>query len=248
MSRILSAFLLSVWCCVTTSAQEKVQPSKPSKGKLRQETRLLAAELKGQAAKKYDRTSVAIETDELGISVAWAAPKTWELAIGQSLHHALVSDKQPCVILLRMHEDEPVVQRCQDVCRLAGIRLMLRDVAAQKTTDGYTPDREELSAIAAIRKQGVAALRIKAAIRGIVVMDGKPLASGKIMFHPAKGEPISAKINEDGAYAAEVPVGEMRVTIDFPRLPKKYTDPDAAALSVRVKPGDNTIRIELTSK
>jgi hypothetical protein len=87
-------------------------------------------------------------------------------------------------------------------------------------------------------------------VEGKVTFDGKPLAKGKVVFHPQKGKPIEADIDEDGNYMAkDVPVGKTPVTIvkeNF--LPPKYSDPKKTELQIEVKKGKNTVDFNLASK
>jgi hypothetical protein len=144
MSRILWATALSVFCCLKVTAQEK----KPKKAdQRREEIKLLAKEMRGEANKKLDGTTVDIVTDELAISVTWGTPNAWEAALGRSLHHALVLEKRPAVVLLRLPDDGALVERCCQVCRAVGIQVILRDTTTHKSTVGYTPSAGELLAI-----------------------------------------------------------------------------------------------------
>jgi hypothetical protein len=87
----------------------------------------------------------------------------------------------------------------------------------------------------------------KSSVSGSVTVDGKPLAEGKVAFHPAKGKAAIAEIKE-GAYALELPAGDVVVTIEHPALPKKYSDPKASALRATIKTGKNTLDFNITSK
>ncbi len=78
-----------------------------------------------------------------------------------------------------------------------------------------------------------------AAVEGAVTFEGKPIGEGKISFHPKKGKAVTAEIKE-GAYKAT----GLRVTLDIPGVPKKYTEP--AVLVVESKPGSNTFDFALT--
>jgi hypothetical protein len=64
----------------------------------------------------------------------------------------------------------------------------------------------------------------RGAVSGKVTVNGKPLAAGTVIFHPAKGEPTLAWIGEDGTYRAEnVPTGRARVSVGaFTRQPDGF--------------------------
>jgi hypothetical protein len=84
-----------------------------------------------------------------------------------------------------------------------------------------------------------------ASIEGKVAFDGKPIANGKVAFHPEKGKPIEAEI-KDGAYsAAKVPVGEMTITVEGKGVPAKYADPKTTPLRYDAKKGTQTLDLEL---
>jgi hypothetical protein len=86
-------------------------------------------------------------------------------------------------------------------------------------------------------------------VEGKVTFDGKPLAKGKVVFHPQKGKPIEAELKEDGSYAAkDVPVGATPVTIVKEGVPPRYSDPKKTELTFEVKKGKNTADFDLKSK
>lgn len=51
------------------------------------------------------------------------------------------------------------------------------------------------------------------AVTGTVSYQGAPLTNGALAFYPAEGRPIQAAIQSDGAYEADLPPGEYRVTV-----------------------------------
>jgi hypothetical protein len=89
-----------------------------------------------------------------------------------------------------------------------------------------------------------------ATIKGTVTFDGKPLAEGKIAFHPAKGKAVTVPV-KDGKYEAkDVPAGKLTVTVESVQvvqkdkekvkvnlLPTKYADPKTSSLAVEVEAG-----------
>lgn len=60
----------------------------------------------------------------------------------------------------------------------------------------------------------------RAAIKGKVTLDDKPLTVGNVMFLGKENFSGTAAIDKDGNYSlADAPVGEVQVSIDVPRLP-----------------------------
>ena len=106
-------------------------------------------------------------------------------------------------------------------------------------------------------------------ISGNVTYQGKPLPAGIITFHTADGKSsVSAQLQADGTFAAkDVPVGPTRVTINtkpakpkppaekepqkpeegpkFIPIPAKYADPNTSGLAYEVKPGKQTLDLDL---
>jgi hypothetical protein len=85
-----------------------------------------------------------------------------------------------------------------------------------------------------------------AVVHGKVSVNGKPVAKGKVVFHPEKGKPVSATI-KDGDYSAkDVPPGKLRVTVEAQDVPKQYGDPRTTPVSVMVKEGRMNLDINLS--
>jgi hypothetical protein len=108
-------------------------------------------------------------------------------------------------------------------------------------------------------------------ISGSVKYDGQPVDDGAIQFAPADGQgPSAGGTIKAGQYNAKVPIGNMKVTISWPKgtgvkkklyesdpksaiiemksesLPEKYTSQTATELSFEVKSGSNRKDWELT--
>jgi hypothetical protein len=131
-----------------------------------------------------------------------------------------------------------------------------------------------------LRAAGLAALALVAgcsgsgSVSGTVTLDGAPLTSGTVTFHPTAGGPVAiGNIGPDGRYELAVgtdktvPPGEYVVTVEAteavtseptdskgpPRPPQaprrltpdKYADKDKTDLRFTVKSGGNTIDIPL---
>ena len=67
----------------------------------------------------------------------------------------------------------------------------------------------------------------KGKVSGKVLLNGKPLPGGTVMFHPvdSRRNPVSATIDEAGNYEATVPVGEALVRVDNRGLQDTPTGP-----------------------
>jgi hypothetical protein len=101
--------------------------------------------------------------------------------------------------------------------------------------------------LAVVLSTGVAATADEetASIVGKVAFNGKPIAKGKVAFHPEKGKAIEATI-KDGAYSvAKVPVGEMTITVQGKGVPAKYADPKTTPLRYDAMKGTQTLDLEL---
>jgi hypothetical protein len=90
------------------------------------------------------------------------------------------------------------------------------------------------------------AAEAKATVQGVVTFNGKPVANGRVSFHPEKGKAVEAETNEDGIYSAkDVPVGSLWVTVTAKRLPEKYAGKDQTPLRFQVQKGVNQVDIAL---
>jgi hypothetical protein len=111
-------------------------------------------------------------------------------------------------------------------------------------------------------------------VEGVVKLDGKPIGPGVIVFAPIDGQdnPATGAIQLDGSYFMKtmrdegLRPGEYKVAVqihEIPtdlaygekdmrpikfRIPEKFTTVEKSGLEFEVKPGSNTIDIELTSK
>jgi hypothetical protein len=84
-------------------------------------------------------------------------------------------------------------------------------------------------------------------IRGLVIINGKPLA-GRILFHLDKGQFVGAKLDEEGRFTIDrVPLGEQHVTVEGKGVPEKYASEKSSGLSVKVVEGENSFVFELRS-
>jgi hypothetical protein len=69
-----------------------------------------------------------------------------------------------------------------------------------------------LSAVAMVL--GCGSAEDKSTLSGRVTHRGRPLPNASLMFHPEQGHPIGTGTDAEGAYTAEVPPGEYRVTVN----------------------------------
>jgi hypothetical protein len=71
-------------------------------------------------------------------------------------------------------------------------------------------------------------------VKGIVTLDGKPLAEGKIFFHLPNDQFVGARI-KDGKYKVErVLVGGWRITVEGSEVPAKYRSGRTTPLKVEI--------------
>jgi hypothetical protein len=66
-------------------------------------------------------------------------------------------------------------------------------------------------------------------VSGQVRFNGKPLPGGWITFRPAdnRKNSVSAQIDENGHYEAELPAGEVKIAVDNRELDRTPSDPGA---------------------
>jgi hypothetical protein len=76
-------------------------------------------------------------------------------------------------------------------------------------------------------------------VKGSVTYKGQPITGGTIAFHPARGKPVKASLEADGTYYAKnVPVGEVKVTIETESLRAKGNPKAKAKPPDKDKPKD----------
>jgi hypothetical protein len=80
----------------------------------------------------------------------------------------------------------------------------------------------------------VAAGERTATVKGIITLDGKPLAEGKIFFHLPDDQFVGARI-KDGKYkVSRVPVGGWLITVEGAGVPAKYRSGRTTSLKVEI--------------
>lgn len=81
-------------------------------------------------------------------------------------------------------------------------------------------------------------------LQGTVTLNGKPIAKGKISFHPDQGKAIELDVKE-GKFLGKAKPGKYRVTIDFEGVPRKYQMRDTSTLTFGIQGGENFFALEL---
>jgi hypothetical protein len=113
-----------------------------------------------------------------------------------------------------------------------------------------------------------------ARVDGIVRLDGKPLASGRVRFVPAAGRAATGKIQSDGTFTLGTfsesdgaligthkvavisyeaaddgrPAYEVRTQISKPLVPERYMAVGTSGLTFEVKPGKNEANLDLKTR
>ena len=88
-----------------------------------------------------------------------------------------------------------------------------------------------------------------ASVKGVVTIDGKPLADRRIIFHLGDGQFVGAKTKADGAFRVDrVPAGTYTVTVEGPGLTARYASEEKSVLRVAVKKGNNELNFDLSSR
>ena len=94
----------------------------------------------------------------------------------------------------------------------------------------------------------VVAHAAEAMLSGMVVMDGRPVAKGRILFHLKNGQFVGSRI-KDGKFAIDsMQSGARIVTIESDGVPKKYADEETSQLKAAVNGGENEFNFDLRSE
>ncbi len=71
--------------------------------------------------------------------------------------------------------------------------------------------------------------------KGVVTLNGKPVAKGKITFYLDHDQFVGAKI-KDGQYTVErVPPGRWKVTVEGDGVPAKYAAEEQSAIMIEIQ-------------
>jgi Carboxypeptidase regulatory-like domain len=109
-------------------------------------------------------------------------------------------------------------------------------------------------AVVAFSGQSVVAGDDLASVTGKVFLDGKPLASAKVVLHFKDGQFAGAKTKDDGTYKVDrLPTGTHKVTVESivkgkNVLPPNTSDEEKSALQIELMKGKNVIDLQLKSR
>jgi hypothetical protein len=91
-----------------------------------------------------------------------------------------------------------------------------------------------------------------ATVGGMVNLDGKPLAAGKVSMRAIKGKEVFSVEIKDGKFSElTLPPGTYMVTFQAAsdsRLPERYSNEDRSGLRLEVQHGSNESNFNLVSK
>lgn len=110
-----------------------------------------------------------------------------------------------------------------------------------RTAGSVTPHRGKASELGDIKS----VLADTPMISGKITFDGQPLAKGKVVLHPGQGEPVEAEVKDGEFSTAKVPLGELKVTLEFDGAPKKYESAKTTPLRVNIQKGKNPLAFDL---
>jgi len=82
-------------------------------------------------------------------------------------------------------------------------------------------------------------------IEGQVVLDGQPLAAGKIFFYLDDDQFVGSKVKEGAFKMSRAPVGVWRVAIEGETVPPKFASERTSPLRVDVREGRNVFDFNL---
>jgi hypothetical protein len=82
-------------------------------------------------------------------------------------------------------------------------------------------------------------------VMGTIIVGGKPLATGRIIFHLDNGQFVGSKV-KDGKYVIDrVLVGTRKVTAEGEGVPAKYASEHTSSITAEVKEGTGTFDFNL---
>jgi hypothetical protein len=89
-------------------------------------------------------------------------------------------------------------------------------------------------AVSLLANHPTAAAEPSSTVKGIVTLEGKPLASGRIFFHLKNDQFVGARI-KDGKYSVErVPAGTWRITVEGEGVPVRYSSDEKSGIEMKV--------------
>jgi truncated hemoglobin YjbI len=85
-------------------------------------------------------------------------------------------------------------------------------------------------------------------VRGVVTLNGKPLARGRVALTGKDGKAHADDIAADGSYSLEgVPQGAYKVSVSGPGVPARYADANTTPLTFNAAKGQNIFDIALAT-
>lgn len=91
----------------------------------------------------------------------------------------------------------------------------------------------------------VVAHAAEATLSGMITLDGRPLAKGRILFHLKNGQFVGSRI-KDGKFTIDsIPSGARIVTIESKHVPEKYANEETSGLKVAINGGENQFAFDL---
>jgi hypothetical protein len=93
-----------------------------------------------------------------------------------------------------------------------------------------------------------------ASVTGKVLLDGRPLAGQKIIFHLGDDQFAGTKTKADGTFKVDrLPLGAHKITVEAmvkgrSVLPARYSSEDVSQLRFEVKKGENRFDLQLSSR
>lgn len=108
--------------------------------------------------------------------------------------------------------------------------------------------RKQLILLAAISLCGLSlesSLAADAKVSGRVILDGAPLAEGKITIYFDNGQFVGSKIKDGKFVIDQISSGTYKVTVEGKGVPHKFANDEASVLTFSVRPGSNTFDLAL---
>jgi hemoglobin len=121
---------------------------------------------------------------------------------------------------------------------LAVVESTRKDIVEKKAESAKPPEKPDDDA------------EKTASVSGKVTVDGKPVVSGKVIFHPEEGKSLSTDLKADGTFEVKaLKPGKYKLSVEAgPDVPLKYSDPAKSGLQVVVVSGKNGHDLDLTNK
>ncbi|MDB5388370.1 MAG: hypothetical protein JWM11_4016 [Planctomycetaceae bacterium] len=82
-------------------------------------------------------------------------------------------------------------------------------------------------------------------VSGHVIVNGKPLAEGRVFFHLDGGQFVGSKVENGEFQVDRVKTGTRKVTVEGEGVPARFSFEDKSGLVVDVAAGKNSFDLEL---